>query len=808
MNQAVSLGLPVVGAGLILIQPQPAVPFPTLCGLLLFTLLLLSVMRHKFWQRCPVSLLTGACFLAMGILAAAWQLESALQTRVPMSYHGKDISLTVRILSVVDDRPKRQVFVTETVNQPAGLNTKRWRIAWYGVPKDSTGQPISPTVNDVWTFMVRVRTAKGGGNPGGFDATTWNLRSHINGTGYVRDKPAAVRIEQGRVTSLNALRHDLAERLISLSPNAAHSSVVVALTLGLRSQLNEETQALLVNTGTAHLLAISGLHIGLVSAASFFMFAHLWAWFPKSLGLRVSKTSFACIFAVIAALGYAALAGLSAPTLRAAGMCAVAAYLVWQRGSYCRWTALLVVLNAVVLTDVFRLLSPGVWLSFGTVALIMLLPSAKKENGKFSWWSALRLHTYLGVCLLPVTGWFFAQGAMVAPLANALAVPWVSLVVVPLSLVAVLISRLLPNLAALTLDAANVTIEWLLYWLVFCAELPGASIPVTVPSALALIAATAGVYSCCSAAAYGLRRYALVLCLPVLCWSFGVRSVDGVEVHVLDVGQGHASLILTARHTVLVDTGGKLGNGESYWHSAIEPALQQLGRHRLTHVVISHSDADHAAGLNEVIESFPNAKLWLGGVTATHSQPDSRNLPAGQVMRCEAGQEWVLDGVHFSFLHPAAHDVDPATVGTGIDDNDASCVLLVQTGRSTVLFPGDIEHHGEAQLLQRSLISTTGNAANSLLQDRLTVLVAPHHGSRTSSTEPFVQALHPRYVVFPAAHRNRSGFPHEEVLMRYKEVGSVPFVTGLDGALRFSMDSNGLLRPPTRYWVEHRRVWH
>ncbi len=761
----------------------------------------------------------SACALTIGGLTSAWQLEMALQTRVPMSYHGKDISLTVRILSVADDRPKRQVMVAEVLDQPPELTAKRWRIAWYGVPEDSGSQPINPAVNDIWTFMVRVRTAKAGGNPGGFDTVTWNLTSHIDGVGYVRDKPAAVLVEQGRVNTLNAFRHSLAEQLLSLSPDALHTPVVVALTLGLRSRLDEATQALLVNTGTAHLLAISGLHIGLVSAGCFFIFGQLWGCFPKSLGQRVSKTSFACVFAVLAALSYASLAGLSAPTLRAAAMCAVAALLVWKRGSYCRWTALLVVLNAVVLTDVFRLLAPGVWLSFGTVAFIMLLPTARKESGTFSLKSAWRLHASLGICLLPVTGWFFAQGALVAPLANLLAVPWVSLVVVPFSLITVLLSMFAPSMAELTLQLTNLTIDWLLSWLALCTDLPGASVPVTVPSTVALLASVAGLYGYCSAAAVGLRRYAPVLCLPVLCWSLGIRTVGGLEVHVLDVGQGHASLVLTRQHAVLIDTGGRLGNGESYWRRAVKPALQQLGKQELTHIIISHSDADHAAGLSEVIDAFPNATLWLGGVTDLHEQsqaefdaianPKHRQVQTrSQVARCEAGRQWVLDGVHFSFLHPAAHDVDPATVGSGLDDNDESCVLLVQLGRSTVLFPGDIETRGEAQLLQRALISNSSDSTRLLLKDRLTMLVAPHHGSRTSSTEPLVHALQPHYVVFPAAHRNRSGFPHEEVLMRYKVVGSVPFVTGLDGALGFFMDSKGLQRPPTRYWVEHRRVWH
>jgi len=320
-----------------------------------------------------------------------------------------------------------------------------------------------------------------------------------------------------------------------------------------------------------------------------------------------------------------------------------------------------------------------------------------------------------------------------------------------------------------------------------------------------------GVLCLCAPKAVGLRRFSLPLCVPILVWSVGARQVNGLELHVLDVGQGHASLVFTENHVVLVDTGGTIGGARTHWKATVLPALHKLGRTDITHIIISHSDSDHAAGADELAEEFPDAEFWLGGVGTVAGRSDAN--------RCTAGDHWQLDGVEFSFLHPAAQAVDPVLIGQKVSDNDLSCVLLVQIGKSTALFPGDIERGGEALMMQRLLPSASAQnepiklpeaalGGALALQERVTVLVAPHHGSRTSSTAGFVQGWQPEHIVYPAGHRNRLGFPHDDVRMRYKEMGSVSYVTGQDGAVRFIMGPSGLLAEPTRYWDHNLRLWH
>ncbi len=805
----------VIGAGAVLLLPGWPLPAVWLMLLCVST----AVMLFAFKDQLPAKIVWGGVALLTGMLVSVHQIHAALNDRVPEGLSGEDVRVRVRIESVTDERPQRQVFIAKTLQAPEHVRAKRWRIAWYGVAKDDELTPIDVAVDDEWEFTLRLRGLQGTGNPGGFDVSAWYLRTHVNGAAYVRHDPAPLLLKAGGIRSVNAWRAGLADRVRALLTDDANDSVVVALTMGFRQGVDEDFRQLLIDTGTAHLLAISGLHIGLVSAAAFLGFKWCWGFALTHAAMPISRTAFAGVLSLLVAAFYAVLAGLSPPTLRAVGMCAVGLFVIWQRRSLSSWVPFTFTLAAVVLSDVVRLLSAGVWLSFGTVALIVLLHRPSKTAAKFSIPSIWRTHAALGLCVLPISGWFFSQGSLIAPVANLLAVPWVSFVVVPSSLAVVILVAVWPSAAMVCLRVVNWAIDALEWWLRWCAMLPYSDVPITVPSLFVLIPALIGFLSLCAPKAISIRRFAVPLCLPMVVWSVGARSVNDMELHVLDVGQGHASLVLTEHHAVLVDTGGALGSGKTHWQATVLPALKRLGRNRLDHVIVSHSDSDHAAGVQEIAELFPKATFWLGGVTTLNANVN--------VARCQAGDHWTLDGVEFSFIYPSPRDVDVALIGRDVDDNDGSCVLLVQLGHSTVLFPGDIERRGEARLLSRLRPSSDAmgfhidvgkNYTHAggepplnrglALQERLTVLIAPHHGSNTSSTAGFVAALQPEHVVFPAGHNNRLGFPHDTVLMRYKIESGEPYVTGRDGALQFRLGPSGLKGPPVRYWVKHRRLWH
>ena len=281
----------------------------------------------------------------------------------------------------------------------------------------------------------------------------------------------------------------------------------------------------------------------------------------------------------------------------------------------------------------------------------------------------------------------------------------------------------------------------------------------------------------------GLGFFVVPLILPAMLHNAVVPAVDGFEVHVLDVGQGLAVLVYAGDQTLLFDTGGKVSPDLSMFEAVVVPFLQATGRRRVNTLVVSHGDEDHAFGAADVVRRFSDAQVFASQKPA---------LPDGhQAISCEAGRQWSIGAVQFVFLHPAALDVG--------SDNNRSCVLMIYMGRSRVLLTGDIEASAERSLLSR------------LKSDErfpVTLLTAPHHGSRTSSSQAFVDAFRPEYVVYPAGLRNRYGFPHRDVQLRYELAGAKSFVTGYRGAVSFVFSPEGLSRPPISWWNSRRRFWH
>ena len=396
--------------------------------------------------------------------------------------------------------------------------------------------------------------------------------------------------------------------------------------------------------------------------------------------------------------------------------------------------ALAAALVAALAVDPLAPLSLGFWLSYGTVAALLWLhagrvrraadaPGFAARVGALG--AALRTHVLLGVVLLPVTAWFFQSGAWTEPLANAVAVPLVGLAVVPLAFASVALAATLPPLAAFALAALDALASSLLAVLARLLAWTGGAGTLALPSLESLVLCLVGLALLLSPRGLAPRRLAALLLLPALLANVrGARLDDGFELHVLDVGQGLAALVLTSESTWLYDTGGRLAPGRSMLEAVVVPYLHALGRRDVDVIVVSHPDSDHAAGLDDARARWPEARVVVG-------------VPGGRMpsdaTRCTAGDAERHDGVDFAFLHPAAHDV--------LGENDASCVLLVRHGASRVLLTGDIERLGE-----RLLVARAGFLS-------LDVMMAPHHGSRTSSSAALIDAFTPAHVVFPAGAR-------------------------------------------------------
>jgi competence protein ComEC len=432
-----------------------------------------------------------------------------------------------------------------------------------------------------------------------------------------------------------------------------------------------------------------------------------------------------------------------------------------------------------VLIDPWAVLAPGFWLSFGAVAVIFYITTGRIAPGHWlTTWGRVQLAVTLA--LIPPLLALFQQVSIVSPLANAVAIPVVSLVVVPLSLIGVALPfDFVLECAHLVMRGCMALLEWL-------AALPDAVWQQHAPPAWSVVVAVAGLALLLAPRGLPGRWLGVVGLAPLFAVAPGALQAGDVEVVVLDVGQGVAALVRTERHALLYDTGPQFGSGADSGARTIVPYLRAAGVRRLDGLIVSHDDDDHWGGAESVLQALPVE--WL-----LTSLPDLDPLvvQAGPGLRCAAGQGWEWDGVRFEVLHPRRESYD----NPAVKDNDRSCVLAVAAPGGRILLPADIERRSEEDLLR---------GARAKL--RAEVLLAPHQGSRTSSIPDFVHAVGARIVVFPVGYRNRFGHPHRDVLQRYAESGARTYRTDRDGAITIAIRASGAIGiAPHR--ARYRRYW-
>lgn len=696
--------------------------------------------------RWPGRLLVLA--FALGAAWAGWQAGQALEQRLPAARDGERATLTGHIegLPEADAFRTRFQFVTETVPH-------RVRVSWY-----DQAPALAP--GDCWRLTLGLSAPHGSLNPGSFDYEGWLWRKRIGATGYVREaEPCGA----GGWT-VDRWRQGLSQAINAALDGAPVAALIRALAVGDRGGLGEAQWRVLRRTGTSHLVAISGLHIGLIATLVFLALRWLAPRLPG--GARVSALSVAAMGAAVAAVGYAALAGFALPTQRALVMTAVVLIAVVLRRRVAPSRLLALAAIAVLALDPFALLAPGFWLSFGAVAWILFLVGGRVEPPRWRFWLWLQPALVLG--LMPLTLYWFGEASLAAPLANGLLIPAFG-VVVPLVLAAVLATALAPALGAPLLSA----VAWLLSvgWagLEWLAGLPLTHFALPMPSLPALVAALAGIAVLLAPRGVPARWLGLAGLLPLLLPPATPAPGD-FRLTVLDVGQGLAAVVRTSDHALLFDAGPRFRTGFDAGAALVLPYLRAAGITRLDTAIVSHGDIDHRGGWPAVREG-----IVVGRVLGAAGRP------------CRAGQGWRWDGVRFEILHPPPG---------AWSDNDASCVLRVTGPGGTALLTGDIERDAEQQLIAR---------AADLAAD---VVVVPHHGSDSSSTPAFVRRVAPRYAVVAAGWNNRWGFPDPVVAARYRQAGACLLQTGRLGAIRIAVAADGGVGRPRATRLTRRRIWH
>jgi competence protein ComEC len=747
--------------GILVMQQLPALPSPVWLVVLLPAGVL--AWRHP-----------RTVFVFFFVAGASWLTLRAgliLEEHLPHTLEGRDLVVEGFIADMPATGDYGLRFEFDVVDAGAdGLPVRIPR----RILLSNADPDFKPRVGERWRMTVRLKRPHGFQNPGGFDYEAYLFRKRIRAGGYVREVPMAERLEasHGMRYGVGRVREDLGERLRTLLSDSAQSGLIVALANGDTRGITDSQWELLRRTGTVHLVAISGLHISLVAGLVFVLARFLWA-LPGFPVLRMPAPVFGAIVGFLAAVAYAALAGFVIPTQRALVMLAVALGGIALRRRWPPSMLLAVALFLVLVHDPLAVMAPGFWLSFAAVAVIVY--AAHGDYGDQSLWRKWgKMQWAVGLGLLPLLLWLFQQASLVSPLANLLAVPTFDLLVVPLTLLgAALIGIGLDNAASLVLVPATWLLGLLWHVLAALAELPGAEWVQHRPTGWALVCAAVGTIVLLAPLGWPARAVGGVWLLPLIFVRPPTPATGEAWFTLLDVGQGLAAVVRTHSHTLVYDTGARFSSRFDAGSAVVVPYLRQAGIRTIDMLVLSHGDNDHAGGATSVLAAFPVVRQLSGS-------PDLAGAP------CAAGQRWQWDGVEFVVVSP------PESLAGR--HNNGSCVLRVSSPYGTVLLAGDIEQRAEVLLLEAGLPVAAE------------VLVAPHHGSRTSSTPGFVERVRPRYVLFPVGYRNRYGHPHPRVAERYRSQGARLYDSPTGGALEVRFDREGIA--VTRYRERHRRYWH
>jgi competence protein ComEC len=554
-----------------------------------------------------------------------------------------------------------------------------------------------------------------------------------------------------------------------LGPTPA-AGILAALAVGDQRAISSQEWQLFNRTGVTHLMSISGLHVTLVSGLAAWLVAFGWRRMPR-LTLRLPARKAAALAAIVAALGYTLLAGFGVPAQRTFWMVAIVAAALWSGQIASPWRTLALALAVIVFFDPWAMLAPGLWLSFGAVLLIFYgVTGWSGAASRLAQWGRVQWAITIG--LAPAALLLFGQVSVAGPIANAVAIPVVSVVLTPLALIAAIAPFELP------LQVSAWLVEWLLQFLEWCAALPGAQWQQHVPSLWTVLLALAGAAWALVPRGVPWRACGLALIAPAFCLQAAAPRPGELWVTALDVGQGLAVLARTSTRTLLYDAGPAWTSDADSGSRVIAPALRGAGIDELDLLVLSHEDSDHIGGALSVLEALPVAAM-ASSLADGHPLRGMVPAPRG----CAAGESWTWDGVRFEFLNSIDH----------AKRNDRSCVLRMAAAGGAVLLTGDIERAGERALLGSEL--------------RSDVLLVPHHGSRTSSTPEFIAAVAPRWAVFAAGYRNRFGHPSGEVVERYERAGARIARTDRDGAVRIVLTDSavavdGERHRRGRYWLQ------
>lgn len=712
-------------------------------------------------------------FYTLGFLWLVWRANLILAHDLNPVLEGQDVTVvgTIDSLPVARDdawqfdfTPTQLLSAGRTWPPPARL-----RLFW------SQPKPVlQPSQH--WQFSVHLKRPHTLLNPHTFDYSSVLFQQRIRATGYVRD---GTLLQPASPLSIDAWRDRLANAIHTTLGNHPHAGVVVALAVGHQRAISPDQWEIWRLTGTIHLISISGLHLSLIALLVFWIVRWLWggtgngvSWLPAQ---RVAAWA-----GLGAAVAYALLAGFSIPTQRSLIMISVAFSNILLARSVAVSHLLAFALFLVLLYDPLAVMSMGFWLSFGAIAVIIYVTTGRRmQKSRLTRWGLSFARTQWAVTLglLPILLTTFGYLSLIPPLANVIAVPWISFIITPLILLGTLLILPYPDSGHVILEIAAQLLDSLWTLLTGLANLQWVWY-VPIPPLWTMIVAMVGIMILLSPRGFPARWLGLIYCLPLFVTAPEQPRSGELWLTVLDVGQGLAVVARTRNHLLVYDTGPSRSDGFNTGTSVVVPFLQAQGLRQIDTLLISHDDNDHSGGAESVLKALAVTTVMTSAPAKFMQYP---------VESCYAGQRWQWDGVDFQILHPQRRYTD---------DNQNSCVLKISIADKAVLLTGDIDNR-----VERDLVETrkTDLAA--------TVLIVAHHGSKNSSMPIFIDAVHPEIAIISAGYRNRYRHPHAETIRRYTIRHIRLLETATTGTIYLQLAATGM----SELWLarEHlQRYWH
>lgn len=751
-------------AGCAVVQVFPALPsVPVLCAVAVLALLVLAI-RRAAALRLPAVMLVFACW-------ASLHATQRMANRLERELEGTDLVITGRIADLPRRRGGDIAFLFQPMPRAGEPHIAGpLRLTWYRANQ-------SPAPCEYWRFTVRLRRPRGVVNPGGSDAERRALTAGIVATGYVRASPLNARVAHGRC--IDGWRDAIGKRLDGVL-GVRDARVLKALAVGDTRGLDAADWDVARSTGTSHLIAISGFHVG-VAAGGGVLFARGLYFLVPWLATRVPRRIAQALLGLGVAFTYGLLAGMGLPTVRALLMVAVLVVAAVVRRRAGGLALLAFALVAVLAVDPLAVLSPGFWLSFAGVAFLMACVAPAGNGWRAHLVSMLRTQAVMSVALLPMSLWLFGSASLVSFAANLVAAPLVSFAVIPLTL-AGCAGQAFGAVASPLLHAASAVMHGLWRVLVSMAGWPGAQVVVPESGPWAVVFATVAAAWVFAPRGVPLRGFAALCFLPLLVPLRDTTADGAFRAWVLDVGQGLAVLVRTRTHTLVYDAGPEFAAGHDAGAGIVLPAITALGIGPVDTLVVSHGDNDHAGGARSVQRRYANARALAG-------EPGRLHFPAEP---CAGTAPWEWDGVRFHFL------AVPVPSKGKVKANERSCVLSVEGAGGRFLLTGDIGTSSEGRMAVDELSSAVP-----------TITTIAHHGSRHSSSAAWLRKVRPRLAVASSGWRNRFGHPHPLVVDRHAAIGAQVYDTARSGAIRIDVPKAGApgvarewRRPADRYWRE------